>query len=224
MPCPGKRWQPSRMSQSSPIKVAPKFGTAAAQTPHDWRGHKANIRVPRTPIWRLGCRNRGCSSASISRTTQHAVTDTGTAAGWGRAGLASAADWDTVIKIRQDAIYNVGFAGFLAYNWGGNGMGVTQAEQIQHEYYYRSRLVLPGQKPQWLSDSAINVNGTTIPLSWNQPLNWLGGVPNATGAEANFWRTLTANRTITLDGSKTVGKLSFDSPYSYTINAGSAAV
>ena len=142
------------------------------------------------------------------------------AAGWGRAGLASAADWDTVIQIRQDAIYNVGFAGFLAYNWGGNGMGVTQAEQIQHEYYYRSRLVLPGQKPQWLSDSAINVNGTTIPLSWSQPLNWIGGVPNAAGAEVNFWRTLTANRTITLDGSKTVGKLTFDSPFSYTISAG----
>ena len=63
--------------------------------------------------------------------------------GWGRAGLASAADWDTVIQLRQDAIYNVGFAGFLAYNWGGNGMGVTQAEQIQHEYYYRSRLFCP---------------------------------------------------------------------------------
>ena len=140
--------------------------------------------------------------------------------GWGRAGLASASDWDQVIMERQDAMKNVGFAGFLAYSWGGNGMGVTQAEQIQHEYYYRSRLVLPGQKTQWLSDSAINVNGTTIPLSWNQPLNWIGGVPNATGAEVNFWRTLKANRTITLDGSKTLGKLTFDSPFSYTISPG----
>jgi autotransporter-associated beta strand protein len=150
-----------------------------------------------------------------------AITSSGTTATWGRAGLASAADWDTVIQIRQDAIYNVGFAGFLAYDWGGNGMGVTQAEQIQHEYYYRSRLVLPGQKPQWLSDSAINVNGTTIPLSWSQPLNWLGGVQNAPGAEVNFWRTLTAARTITLDGNKTVGTMTFDSPYSYTISPGS---
>ena len=140
--------------------------------------------------------------------------------GWGRAGLASASDWDQVIMLRQDAMKNVGFAGFLAYNWGGNAMGVTQAEQIQHEYYYRSRLVLPTQKPQWLSDSAINVNGTTIPLSWNQPLNWIGGVPNAVGAEVNFWRTLTANRTITLDGSKTLGKITFYSPYSYTISPG----
>jgi hypothetical protein len=114
--------------------------------------------------------------------------------------------------IRQDAIKNVGFAGFLAYNWGGNGMGVTQAEQLQHEYYYRSRLVMPGQQPQWLVDNSINVNGTTIPLSWNQPLNWIGGVPNASAAIANFYRTNTAARTITLDGNKTVGVLSFNSP------------
>ncbi|MEX2170339.1 MAG: autotransporter-associated beta strand repeat-containing protein [Pirellulales bacterium] len=140
--------------------------------------------------------------------------------GWGRAGLASAANWDSVIQIRQDAILNVGFEGFLAYNWGGNGMGVTQAEQIQHEYYYRTRRVLESQKPQWLSDAAPNVNGTIVPLSWNQTLNWLGGVPNAVGAEANFWRTLTTNRSIALDGTKTVGMLTFDSPFSYTINPG----
>jgi autotransporter-associated beta strand protein len=150
----------------------------------------------------------------------NAITDTGAVAGWGRAGLASAADWDTVIQLRQDAIYNVGFAGFLAYNWGGNGMGVTQAEQIQHEYYYRTRRVLASQRPQWLSDSAINVNGTVIPLSWNQPLNWLGGVPNAAGAEVNFWRTLKANRSITLDGNNTAGKMLFDSSFSYTIFPG----
>jgi autotransporter-associated beta strand protein len=99
-------------------------------------------------------------------------------------------------------------------------MGITEAEQIQHEYYYRTRRVLHSQKPQWLSDSAINVNGTTIALSWSQDLNWLGGVPNSVGAEVNFWRTLTANRTITLDGNKTVGIVTFDSPYSYTVSPG----
>ncbi|HEY3393729.1 MAG TPA: autotransporter-associated beta strand repeat-containing protein [Lacipirellulaceae bacterium] len=146
--------------------------------------------------------------------------DNGTAVSWGRAGMPSASDWDQVIMIRQDAIFNVGFEGFLAYNWGGNGMGVTQAEQIQHEYYYRSRRVLRSQLPQWLSDTAISVNGTVIPLSWNQPLNWLGGVPNSAGGVANFWRTNTASRTITLDGSKTVGTLTFTSPQSYTISPG----
>lgn len=147
------------------------------------------------------------------------VGNTTTGTGWGRGGI-PAADWDQVLMIRQDAIYNVDFAGFLTYAWGGNNMNITEAEQIQHEYYYRSRLALRGEKPQWLSDSAINVNGTVIPLSWSQPLNWKGGVPNAAGAEVNFWRTLTANRTITLDGSKTAGNLTFDSPHNYTIGPG----
>jgi autotransporter-associated beta strand protein len=138
---------------------------------------------------------------------------------WGRGGI-PAADWDQALMIRQDAIYNVDFAGFLTYAWGGNNMNITEAEQIQHEYYYRSRLTLRSEKPQWLSDTAINVNGTMIPLSWSQPLNWKGGVPNAVGAEVNFWRTNTAGRTITLDGSKTAGILTFESPNSFTISPG----
>lgn len=147
-------------------------------------------------------------------------SQTASGLGFGRAGL-SESDWDTAIQIRQDAIYNADYAGYLAYAWGGNSLLISEPEQIEYEYYYRSRLVLHSQKPQWLSDSAINVNGTTIPLSWSQPLNWLGGVPNATGAQVNFWRTLTANRTITLDGTKTVGTMTFDSPFSYTISPGS---
>jgi autotransporter-associated beta strand protein len=159
----------------------------------------------------------GVSSSRLFLGEHFGNTVAGT--GWGRSGL-SAADWDTVIQIRQDAIYNADYAGFLAYSWGGNGMLITEAEQVEHEYYYRTRRVLHSQKPQWLSDSALNVNGTTVPLSWNEQLNWLGGVPNAAGAEVNFWRTLTASRTVTLDGSKTVGKMLFDSPFSYTIGAG----
>lgn len=143
---------------------------------------------------------------------------------WGRAGLESAANWDTVIQLRQDAIFNVGFAGFLAYNWRGNGMGISEAEQIQHEYYYRSRRVLASQKPQWLSDAPISIDNKTIPLSWGQPLNWLGSVPNSSGAEANFWRTITAKRTITLDGQRTLGTITFDARYRYIIERGSGGM
>ena len=142
-----------------------------------------------------------------------------------------ASDWDAAIQVRQDAIYSVGFAGFLAYSWGGNAMGITEAEQIQHEYYYRTRLVIPGQQPQWLPDAAYTIGdaATPVPLSWNQPLNWLGNgvvngvpnsIPNSPGAVANFYRTNTAARTITLDGDKTIGTLTFNSPNSYTIGAG----
>jgi autotransporter-associated beta strand protein len=161
--------------------------------------------------------NLGISSSRLFLGEEFANTASGVA--WGRAGL-SASDWDTVIQIRQDAIYNADYAGYLAYAWGSNPIGVSEAEQLEYEYYYRTRRVLHSQKPQWLSDSAINVSGATIPLSWDQQLNWLGGVPNAAGAEVNFWRTLTTNRTITLDGSKIVGTLTFDSPFSYTIDAG----
>ena len=151
---------------------------------------------------------------------------------YGRHGLIPASDWDTAIQVRQDAIYSVGFAGFLAYAWGDNGMGITEAEQIQHEYYYRTRLVVPGQQPQWLPDNAYTIGdaATPVPLSWNQTLNWLGNgvvngqpnsVPNSPGAVANFFRTNTAARTITLDGNKTIGTLTFNSPNSYTISAGS---
>jgi hypothetical protein len=141
--------------------------------------------------------------------------------GWGRSGIA-ASDWDTVLQIRQDALRNVGFPGFLAYNWGGNGMAITTAEQLQHEYWYRTRLVLPGQQPQWLSDSSINVNGTVIPLSWSEQLNWIGGVPNAIGSVANFYKTITTSRSITLDGNKTIGAMSFNSSFTYTIAPGTA--
>lgn len=143
------------------------------------------------------------------------------AVGWGRAGLASSADWDTVIQIRQQAILNVGFDAFLSYNWGGNGMNVSLDELLQHEYWYRTTRALATEKPQWLSDSALDVNGTMVPLSWGQTLNWKGGIPNAAGAEVNFWRTLTANRTVTLDGSRTAGTITFDSQFSYVIGPGS---
>src|SRR5205814_660367 len=127
----------------------------------------------------------------------------------------------TVIQLRQEAIYAAGYPGFLAYGWGANAMNVTEAEQLQHEYYYRTRLAMPGQQPQWLPDNTYTVNGTSIPLSWNQDLNWLGGIPNAPGAVANFYRTNTAARTVTLDGAQTVGTLSFNSTSSYTLASGS---
>ena len=141
---------------------------------------------------------------------------------YGRAGLASASDWDYVIMLREDALRTLNAASVDAYAWGGNAMGITEAEQVQHELYYRTRLVLPGQQPQWLPDDAYTIGDAAmpVPLSWSQPLNWLGNgvvngvpnsVPNSPGAVANFFRTNTAARTITLDGDKTIGTLTFNS-------------
>jgi hypothetical protein len=47
--------------------------------------------------------------------------------GWGRAGE-TLANWKTEIGIRATAAHNVGFQGFVSYQWGGNGMGATDAD------------------------------------------------------------------------------------------------
>ena len=57
--------------------------------------------------------------------------------------------------------------------------------------------------------------------SWNTAGNWSSSIPNQAGASAKFLSAITAPRTITLDGDKTVGGLTFDNVQTYTINQGS---
>jgi fibronectin-binding autotransporter adhesin len=56
--------------------------------------------------------------------------------------------------------------------------------------------------------------------SWGTASNWNNGVPNEIGATAIFGTALTAPGTIALNGSKTVGNMTFDSANSYTIASG----
>jgi T5SS/PEP-CTERM-associated repeat protein len=59
--------------------------------------------------------------------------------------------------------------------------------------------------------------------SWNGAGNWTGAVPDAPAADAQLLRKLTtpnANSTVTLDGDRTVGSLTFDNPNGYTVAAG----
>ncbi len=64
-----------------------------------------------------------------------------------------------------------------------------------------------------------NVNGGG---TWNSAGNWNGGIPNGAGATANFHVALSAPATITLDGARTVGSITFLSGANgYTIAAGS---
>jgi autotransporter-associated beta strand protein len=70
-----------------------------------------------------------------------------------------------------------------------------------------------GVAAQW----NVDANG-----SWNTASNWVGGVPNGSGDTASFTKALTANRTVTLDGNKTIGGATFNTPsFGYTITAGS---
>ena len=66
--------------------------------------------------------------------------------GWGRAGV-SAADWKHAIQVRDQAIYNVNFAGFLSYAWGKNGMQVSDAELTSYEDAHMADRVLQTEAP-----------------------------------------------------------------------------
>ena len=71
--------------------------------------------------------------------------------------------------------------------------------------------VVSSGPPQW----AVDAGG-----SWGNTNNWIGGVPT-TGGTANFLGKITAPRTITLDGNRSVANLNFDNANKYTIAQGS---
>jgi hypothetical protein len=56
--------------------------------------------------------------------------------------------------------------------------------------------------------------------SWGTAGNWIGPVPNAMGAGANFLGEVTAPTTVTLDGDRVVSDLLFNSAAPYTIAQG----
>jgi autotransporter-associated beta strand protein len=61
--------------------------------------------------------------------------------------------------------------------------------------------------------------------SWNTGGNWTDAIPNGVGETANFSKPLTAARTVTLDGTKTLGGMSFNggaTPLGYTIAQGTS--
>lgn len=63
----------------------------------------------------------------------------------------------------------------------------------------------------WNADA----NGT-----WGTNANWSNTSPNQASATASFGGVITAPRSITVDGAKTVGSISIDSAQSYTFTAG----
>jgi hypothetical protein len=61
---------------------------------------------------------------------------------------------------------------------------------------------------QWIHDG----NG-----NWSSATNWVGAVPGGAGAEANFKTEISGDVEVLLDGDRTVGSITFDSPNSYAI-------
>jgi autotransporter-associated beta strand protein len=72
--------------------------------------------------------------------------------------------------------------------------------------------------------NSVVANGIWLPDasgSWNTASNWSNSyIPHVAGDSASF-SDASASATVTLDGSKTVGNISFNSSGSYTINQGS---
>lgn len=65
------------------------------------------------------------------------------------------------------------------------------------------------QPPTW----NVDADGT-----WSTASNWDPSSPNSSGIKAIFGGTITAPRTVTLDASKTVGKIEFNNAHAYTIS------
>jgi autotransporter-associated beta strand protein len=58
--------------------------------------------------------------------------------------------------------------------------------------------------------------------SFSSASNWSNGVPTGSGATTNFTASLSGPATVTLDGNRTLGGMSFDSANPYTIAQGSS--
>jgi hypothetical protein len=87
-------------------------------------------------------RNRGVPAERIFIVEHFAQTVAGT--GWGRAGV-SADEWERAIRVRDEAILNTNFAGFVSYAWGKNGMRVSDKELIRFEDAHLSMPVLQSE-------------------------------------------------------------------------------
>ncbi len=141
--------------------------------------------------------------------------------GYGREGV-SFADWVRTIQVRDQAIYNVGFGGFMSYAWGYDTSTETEADMVYFEKAYRSSQVVSTEQRQWINDG----DGSWGPDTWTGSsgtftidINWIGGMPTA-GQAANFLGAITSPATVTLDGNRSAGSLTFDNPNTYTIAEG----
>jgi len=98
--------------------------------------------------------------------------------------------------------------------------GLIDEFRISNADLYQGATFTPQNAPFELQRWAVDADG-----AWSNASNWTGGVPDYTGATANFLGNNTASRMIDVDGFKTVGVLRFDSAQSYTLGgAGTLAL
>lgn len=125
----------------------------------------------------------------------------------------------TTIPFTTPGTYNlIGYSGSI----GGAGVSALTVANPQPGFSYNFgttggfvtlTIATSGVVRDWVTDGGG---------SWADSLNWNGAFPNGSGAVANFLVNLSAPATITLDGTKTVGAMSFLSATNgYTITQGS---
>jgi hypothetical protein len=68
------------------------------------------------------------------------MLDSGIPVKWGRQAV-SAADWHKAIKVRSAAAKNIGYAGFVSYDWGANRLHAPQADRLAFMKTYRSQIL-----------------------------------------------------------------------------------
>jgi hypothetical protein len=89
---------------------------------------------------------------------------------------------------------------FAIYN--NNGEGSSDVE-------FNNLAITSSTAPQqWISTSSG---------SWNNTANWNGIIPNAAGAEADFYSAATSNSTVYTDQAITVGTINFNNSFEYEI-------
>lgn len=118
---------------------------------------------------------------------------------------------------------NTGTYQIFTYNGaiGGIGAGALSVlnQQAGYSYSFGSG---SGLVTLTISSSGVISDWNTASGgSWNTSGNWSGGVPDQAGASARFLSAATGAATVTLDGNKTVGGLTFDNANSYSITQGS---
>jgi hypothetical protein len=89
---------------------------------------------------------------------------------------------------------------FAAYN--NNGEGGSDIE------FNNLALTSATSPQQWISTTSGN---------WNASGNWNGVVPNAPGAEADFYSSATSNTTVYTDQAVTAGTINFNNSFEYEI-------
>lgn len=93
--------------------------------------------------------------------------------------------------------------------------------------FVTARSVLPAVLCLAVSSSAIGATGSwnvDAAGTWTTASSWTGGVPNGVGDVANFTNNITAARSISLGGNRTIGALNIGDSgtayFGFTINAG----